>query len=95
MSNLQPDLFGNHPAASGDRAPVALEPPPAEFVARIRDELEGTLSKVREAARHVAGSDPRDARGAALPFDRQMAARGRGRGSARGVRGGNRTALRV
>jgi hypothetical protein len=37
----QPDLFG----AQAD----LVEPPPADFVARIRDELTGTLARVRDA----------------------------------------------
>ena len=41
-SARQPDLF----EAQSD----LLEPPPADFVARIRDELTGTLARVREAA---------------------------------------------
>lgn len=42
-SSDQPDLFAN----GGDVPPV--EAPPSEFVARIRDELTGTLTKVCEA----------------------------------------------
>jgi hypothetical protein len=41
-SPRQPDLFETQPGL--------LEPPPAEFVARIRDELTLTLARVREAA---------------------------------------------
>jgi hypothetical protein len=41
-SARQPDLF----QAQAD----LLEPPPADFVARIRDELTGTLARAREAA---------------------------------------------
>jgi hypothetical protein len=41
-SAQQPDLFEGH-------ADV-LEPPPADFVVRIRNELSGTLARVREAA---------------------------------------------
>jgi hypothetical protein len=43
-SNRQPDLFTA-------RGRVLLqEPPPADFVARIRGELRDTLARVREAA---------------------------------------------
>lgn len=41
-SARQGDLFAAQPDL--------LEPPPAEFVARIRDELSGTLARVRDAA---------------------------------------------
>ena len=43
-SGDQPDLFAN----AGDIQPA--EAPPSEFLARIRDELTGTLARVREAA---------------------------------------------
>jgi len=43
-SGDQPDLFAN----AGDIRPG--EAPPLEFIARIRDELTGTLAWVREAA---------------------------------------------
>jgi hypothetical protein len=43
----QPDLFANQL----ERTQHALDQPPADFVARIRDELESTLRTVREAAR--------------------------------------------
>jgi hypothetical protein len=43
-SARQPDLFGD--AAHG----LAQEPPPEDFIARIRGELTGTLARVREAA---------------------------------------------
>jgi hypothetical protein len=41
-SGRQPDLF--------ETQADLLEPPPADFVARIRDELTGTLERVRGAA---------------------------------------------
>jgi hypothetical protein len=43
-SSRQPDLF----AAAGQA--VLQEPPPADFIARIRGELSDTLARVREAA---------------------------------------------
>jgi hypothetical protein len=43
-SSRQPDLF----AAAG-QAPLQ-EPPPADFIARVRGELTDTLARVREAA---------------------------------------------
>jgi len=49
MPMTQPDLFADREAAREDRAPRALEQPPAEFVARIRHELEATLCSVRQA----------------------------------------------
>jgi hypothetical protein len=45
----QPDLFAEQEIGRVERAPLALEQPPAEFVARIRDELEATLGTVRQA----------------------------------------------
>jgi hypothetical protein len=42
-SSRQPDLFAN----AGDILPA--EAPPSDFIARIRDELTGTLARVREA----------------------------------------------
>jgi hypothetical protein len=45
----QPDLFADQKPAREVRAPHALEQLPAEFVARIRNELEATLSIVRQA----------------------------------------------
>jgi hypothetical protein len=47
----QRDLFADQPSASETRGPHRFEPPPAEFVARIRSELQETLRLVREAAR--------------------------------------------
>jgi hypothetical protein len=49
MPYSQADLFADHPAALEEVAAPALEPPPAEFVARIRGELDATLRAVREA----------------------------------------------
>jgi hypothetical protein len=43
-SSRQPDLF-----AVGGKA-LLQEPPPAEFIARIRGELNDTLARVHEAA---------------------------------------------
>jgi hypothetical protein len=43
-SSRQPDLF----AAPGET--LSQEPPPADFIARIRGELTDTLGRVREAA---------------------------------------------
>jgi hypothetical protein len=43
-SSRQPDLF----AAAGQ--PLFQEPPPADFITRIRDELTDTLMRVRGAA---------------------------------------------
>jgi hypothetical protein len=45
----QPDLFADQEIGRVERAAVTLEQPPAEFVARIRDELEATLCTVRQA----------------------------------------------
>jgi hypothetical protein len=42
-SSRQPDLF----AVAGEA--LFQEPPPADFIARIRDELADTLARVREA----------------------------------------------
>ena len=42
-SSRQPDLF----ADAGDVSPA--EAPPSDFIARIRDELTGTLARVRAA----------------------------------------------
>jgi hypothetical protein len=49
MPRTQLDLFANQQIAGEERPPIALEPPPAEFVARIRGELEATLCAVRRA----------------------------------------------
>jgi hypothetical protein len=49
MPMTQPDLFADQEATREDRTPHALEQPPAEFVARIRHELEATLCSVRQA----------------------------------------------
>jgi hypothetical protein len=51
MPGSQPDLFAGQQAADETSAPVALDqPPPPDFIARIRDELETTLRTVRGAA---------------------------------------------
>jgi hypothetical protein len=49
MSKTQLDLFADHKTAREDRAPYAVEQPPAEFIARIRGELEVMLRTVRQA----------------------------------------------
>jgi hypothetical protein len=49
MPNSQPDLFEDQQSERAEVAPAAFEPPPPEFVARIRNELEGTLHTVRGA----------------------------------------------
>jgi hypothetical protein len=49
MPRTQLDLFANQNTAPEQRAPVAFEQPPAEFIARIRGELEETLCTVRQA----------------------------------------------
>jgi hypothetical protein len=46
----QPDLFADQPPVAEMRGPHRFEPPPAEFVTRIRSELEETLCLVRGAA---------------------------------------------
>jgi hypothetical protein len=43
-SSRQPDLFATAPQA------LSQEPPPAEFITRIRGELTDTLARVREAS---------------------------------------------
>jgi hypothetical protein len=50
MPTTQPDLFADQQRADDHPAPPALEPPPPDFVARIRDELEATLRTVKDAA---------------------------------------------
>jgi hypothetical protein len=49
MTRTQLDLFAIEETAGEKRVPVALQQPPAEFVARIRGELEATLCAVRQA----------------------------------------------
>jgi hypothetical protein len=49
MPRTQLDLFANQETAPEERAAVAFEQPPAEFVERIRDELVAALGTVREA----------------------------------------------
>src|SRR5919106_6036222 len=51
MPRTQLDLFANQETAPEERAAVAFEQPPAEFVERIRDELVAALGTVREAER--------------------------------------------
>ena len=49
MPHFQPDLFADHEPAREDLVATALEGLPADFVGRIRDELETTLRTVRAA----------------------------------------------
>ncbi len=49
MPALQPDLFADHQPAVEGPAALALEKPPADFIDRIRAELETTLRTVRDA----------------------------------------------
>jgi len=51
-SPRQPDLFeATRPASERGYAACLQEPPPADFIERIRDELIGTLAMTRQAAR--------------------------------------------
>jgi hypothetical protein len=50
MPNSQPDLFADQQAEHEDVACGAFEPPPPDFIARIRNELATTLDSVRAAA---------------------------------------------
>ena len=51
MPQIQPDLFPDQPTGPQGVLPFGLEqPPPEEFIARIRAELEATLRTVRAAA---------------------------------------------
>lgn len=68
-SPRQPDLFeASQPAAGGNYAALLREPPPADFIDRIRNELTGTLARVREAGR-LPWSDPTAATLAELRFN--------------------------
>lgn len=49
MSACQPDLFENHPNACEEAAAAPFEPPPPDFISRLRQELDGTLQEVRRA----------------------------------------------
>lgn len=50
-SSRQPDLFeAARPAGEGRYAALLDEPPPADFIERIRSELTDTLARVRGAA---------------------------------------------
>ena len=52
QSPRQPDLFETGwPASGRGYAALLQEPPPADFIERIRNELIGTLAKAREATR--------------------------------------------
>src|SRR4051794_39149275 len=51
MPTPQLDLFGKQQLDLEELMPVGFDPPPPDFVARIRDELQGTLSLARQAAR--------------------------------------------
>ncbi len=50
MPVSQPDLFADQQGACEEGTPAALEQPPPDFIARIRDELEATLRTVCQAA---------------------------------------------
>jgi hypothetical protein len=50
-SAQQPDLFESACPRRGGYATLPQEPPPAEFIERIRNELRATLATVRGAAR--------------------------------------------
>jgi hypothetical protein len=78
QSSRQPDLF----SAAGQA--LFQEPPPADFIARIRGELTDPLARAREAqALPWQGSDRGDACRAAFQLDRRLAAGGRGERVAR------------
>jgi hypothetical protein len=49
MTRTQLDLFANEQTPGEERAPIQLEKPPPDFVARVRGELETTLQAVRQA----------------------------------------------
>jgi hypothetical protein len=50
-SPYQPDLFGVVQSSGGTRCVALLqEPPPADFIERIRRELTNTLTMVRDSA---------------------------------------------
>src|SRR3954452_6227443 len=94
MAGPQLDLFGEAQPSLEELLPTGFEPPPADFVQRIRDELEATLALARGGgAAALAGPDAGDAGGAAVPLDRALAALRRGGGVAGGVRGRNGAAL--
>ena len=48
MFASQPDLF-SQPERASEHASVAMEPPPPDFIDRIRAELEATLHTVQHA----------------------------------------------
>ena len=69
MSTRQPDLFETTaPASGGGYAALLREPPPADFIERIRHELLGTLAMARAAAR-LPWKDPTAATLAELRFN--------------------------
>ena len=51
MTGPQLDLFGEPQPSLEELLPTGFEPPPPDFVARIRRELGATLGSVRGAAR--------------------------------------------
>src|SRR5690349_13452056 len=51
MAGPQLDLFGEAQPSLEELLPTGFEPPPADFVQRIRGELEATLVLARGAAR--------------------------------------------
>jgi hypothetical protein len=51
MAGPQLDLFGEAQPNLEELLPTGFEPPPADFVQRIRDELEATLALARGAVR--------------------------------------------
>lgn len=68
-SSRQPDLFeAARPAGSGGYAALLEEPPPADFIERIRTELNDTLALVRGAAA-LPWKDPTTATLAELRFN--------------------------
>jgi hypothetical protein len=50
MPNSQHDLFADLQTEHREVAPRGFEPPPPDFIARIRSELAATLENVRTAA---------------------------------------------
>src|SRR3954447_23232748 len=94
MAGTQLDLFGEAQPSLEELLPTGFEPPPADFVQRIRGELDATLALARRGgAAALAGPDAGDTGGVAVPLDRALAAGRRGGGVAGGVRGGDGAAL--
>src|SRR5216683_4601683 len=68
-SRRQPDLFEPaRPSRESGNAALMREPPPADFIERIRNELVGTLVMTREAAA-LPWKDPTAATLAELRFN--------------------------